>query len=101
MKQKMLGVGIALLLATIQVAPALAAQGGTPGAHGLTGREFGAAVSALATSAPGAVADHVSNGSSGGGVPAAHGMSGRDFGAAVSALAQSAPAAVAEHVSGK
>jgi hypothetical protein len=38
---------------------AVAAPGGTPGVHGVSGSEWGAAVSGLAQSAPGAVADHI------------------------------------------
>lgn len=77
---------------------------GMPALHGLTGREFGAAVSALAQSAPGAVAAHVAGGASEeepegrGGMPALHGLDGRDFGAAVRALARTTPGAVAMHV---
>jgi hypothetical protein len=94
--------------------------GGMPAAHGLTGAEFGAEVSNLAQSAPGAVAEHVAAvkgdveseeeeeeeeeeeaSEMGGGMPAAHGISGEEFGAAVSEMAESAPGAVAEHVKGK
>jgi hypothetical protein len=81
---------------------------GAPQKHGVDGKTFGAAVSGLAQSGPGAVADHVSGGKSGGndssnagGAPAVHGIDGKTFGAAVSGLAQSAPGAVAAHVSGK
>jgi hypothetical protein len=38
---------------------ALAAPGGAPALHGVDGRTFGGAVSGLAQSYPGAVADHV------------------------------------------
>lgn len=77
---------------------------GMPELHGLTGREFGQAVSALARSAPGAVAAHVAGGASEeepegrSGMPALHGLDGKDFGAAVSALARTTPGAVAMHV---
>jgi len=106
---------------------ALAMSGGAPAAHDLTGEEFGAAVSALAQSEPGAVAAHVANkpvvpngnteeteaeeteteeseaeeSEMAGGMPAAHGLTGKEFGAAVSALAQSEPGAVAAHVANK
>jgi hypothetical protein len=53
----------AVVLAVIvlaMAAPAFAAPGGMPAAHGIDGKTFGAAVSALAQSAPGAVATHVS-----------------------------------------
>ncbi len=102
MKKISMSVLLAVMLAVMVFGSALAAPGGTPGAHGVSGKDFGAAVSGLAQSAPGAIAEHVSNsGGNGGGMPAAHGVSGKDFGAAVSGLAQSAPGAVAEHVSGK
>jgi hypothetical protein len=58
----------------------MAAPGGKPAAHGLTGAEFGAAVS---ENAP--IADHASSGAPG--KPVAHGLSGSEFGAAVSAAA--------------
>jgi hypothetical protein len=102
MKKVSMSVVLAVMLAVMVFGSALAAPGGTPGAHGMSGKDFGAAVSGLAQSAPGAIAEHVSNsGGNGGGMPAAHGVSGKDFGAAVSGLAQSAPGAIAEHVSGK
>ena len=98
MKKISMSVVLAVMLAVMVFGSALAAPGGTPGAHGVSGKDFGAAVSGLAQSAPGAIAGHVSNS---GGMPAAHGVSGKDFGAAVSGLAQSAPGAIAGHVSGK
>jgi hypothetical protein len=49
----------ALAVAVI-AGPAMAAPGGAPAAHGLSGHDFGKAVSGLAQSYPGAVADHVS-----------------------------------------
>jgi hypothetical protein len=102
MKKMMLVFVLVLALAIGIMSPVSAAAGGAPGAHGVDGKTFGAAVSGLAQSAPGAVADHVSNGGgNGGGMPAAHGVDGRTFGAVVSALAQSAPGALASHVSGK
>jgi hypothetical protein len=79
---------------------ALAAPGGNPGAHGVDGQTFGAAVSDLAQSSPGALAEHASGGNAGG-MPDAHGVDGQTFGAAVSGLAQSAPGAVGGHASGK
>ena len=100
MKRSLIIMSVVVAVLAIMVVPALAAPGGTPAAHGVDGKDFGAAVSGMAQSAPGAVAAHVSGGASGG-VPAAHGLSGADFGAAVSGLAQSAPGAVAEHVTGK
>jgi hypothetical protein len=52
---------LALVMAiAIGIPAAFAQEGGMPAAHGLSGAEFGAAVSDLATSEPGAVADHVS-----------------------------------------
>ena len=102
MKKISMSVLLAVMMAVMVFGSALAAPGGTPGAHGVDGRTFGSAVSGLAQSAPGAIADHVSNsGGNGGGMPAAHGVDGRTFGSVVSGLAQSAPGAVAEHVSGK
>ena len=93
---------VAVVLAAILVfGTVLAAEGGLPWAHGLSGREFGQAVSDLAKSEPGAVADHVrqnKDGDKGGGMPALHGMTGREFGQAVSELAKSEPGAVADHV---
>jgi hypothetical protein len=89
--------------------------GGMPAAHGLTGEDFGAAVSGLAQTDPEALAEHVSskpdtpNGDPealeadesdmAGGMPAAHGLTGEDFGAAVSGLAQTDPEALVAHVS--
>jgi hypothetical protein len=102
MKKISMSVVLALVVAVMVFGSALAAPGGTPGAHGASGKDFGAAVSGLAQSGPGAIADHVSNsGGNGGGMPAAHGVSGKDFGAAVSGLAQSAPGTIAGHVSGQ
>ncbi|MEJ2244233.1 MAG: hypothetical protein P8X87_06890 [Candidatus Bathyarchaeota archaeon] len=69
------------------------APGGIPLLHGLSGKDFGAAVSELAKT-PGAIAAHVS----GGGMPAAHGVDGATFGGLVSGLAKSEPGAVAEHI---
>ena len=50
---------VAVVMAVVAV-PVLAVPGGAPAAHGLSGADFGAAVSSLAQSAPGAVAAHVS-----------------------------------------
>lgn len=48
------------MMTIMALAPAaLAGEGGKPAAHGLEGREWGNAVSELARSAPGAVADHI------------------------------------------
>ena len=100
MKKTLVVMSIVAVVMAVMAVPVLAAPGGAPAAHGLDGKTFGAAVSGLAQSAPGAVAAHVSGGNSGG-APAAHRLSGAEFGAAVSSLAQSAPGAVAAHVSGK
>jgi hypothetical protein len=100
MKKTLVVMSIVAVVMAVMAVPVLAAPGGAPAAHGVDGKTFGAAVSGLAQSAPGAVAAHVSGGNSGG-APAAHGLSGAEFGAAVSSLAQSAPGAVAAHVSGK
>jgi hypothetical protein len=45
--------------ALVAPAAAMAAPGGTPAVHGVSGAEWGAAVSGLAQSAPGALADHI------------------------------------------
>lgn len=60
MKKITMSVVLAVMMAVMVFGPALAAPGGMPAAHGVSGRDFGAAVSWLAKSAPGAVADHVS-----------------------------------------
>ncbi len=103
---------LASLMSALTITSVFAEKGGMPDAHGVDGKTFGAAVSGLAQSEPGAVAEHVSEGKAGGssnesnsqsnsgGMPAAHGVDGKTFGAAVSDLAQSEPGAVAEHVSG-
>jgi hypothetical protein len=70
---------------------------GMPDVHGVDGRTFGAAVSGLAQSDPGALADHVSGGRAGG-MPALHGVDGQTFGYLVSQLAQTDPLALADHV---
>ena len=88
------------LVMAVMVANVAFAAGGAPAAHGVSGSEFGALVSATAQSAPGALAEHTSGGAAGG-APDAHGMSGKIFGSLVSGLAQSAPGAVAAHVSGR
>jgi hypothetical protein len=49
----------ALAIAVV-AGPAAAAPGGAPAAHGVTGPEFGKAVSGLATLDPAALAAHVS-----------------------------------------
>ena len=57
--KKLLIIAIAAVLC-LALAPALvAAAGGMPGAHGVTGEEFGALVSELAQTEPGAVAAHL------------------------------------------
>ena len=102
MKKSMFAFVMALALLTLPAGMALAAPGGMPAAHGVDGKTFGAVVSGAAQSAPGAIADHVSNaGGNGNGMPAAHGVDGQTFGSAVSGAAQSAPGAIAGHVSGK
>jgi hypothetical protein len=90
MKKLTMGLILALLVSMMVFGAVLAAPGGQPGAHGLDGRDFGAAVSDAAP-----IADHVSN-AGGNGMPAAHGLDGRDFGAAVS---DAAP--IADHVSNR
>ena len=100
MKKLSVSLVLTLVLAVLVANVAFAAPGGAPDAHGVDGRTFGGAVSGLAQSEPGALAEHTSGGMAGG-MPDAHGVDGRTFGAAVSGLAQSAPGAVAGHVSGK
>jgi hypothetical protein len=102
MKKISMSLLLAALMTILVFGTALADSGGTPEAHGVDGKTFGAVVSNAAQSAPGAIADHVSNsGGNGGGMPAAHGVDGKTFGAVVSGLAQSAPGAIADHVSGR
>jgi hypothetical protein len=102
MKKFTISIILAAFVAVFAFGSAFAGTGGAPAAHGVDGKTFGAAVSGLAQSAPGAVAEHVSSsGGNGGGAPALHGVDGRTFGYLVSNLAQSAPGAVAAHVSGK
>jgi hypothetical protein len=61
MKKRMsILLSMAVLALAVMAVPAVAAPGGAPAAHGLSGADFGKAVSGLAQSAPGAVADHVS-----------------------------------------
>ena len=79
MKRLSLSLVLVLALSLMVVGTALADAGGAPGAHGLDGKDFGAAVSGLAQSAPGALAAHTSGGSAGG-APAAHGVDGNFFG---------------------
>ncbi len=90
----------ALVLAMAIASPYAFAQG-TPGAHGLSGAEFGDAVSGKAQTDPGGLAGHVS-GERGGnkGAPGAHGLSGAEFGGAASEAATSSPGAVGGHASG-
>ncbi len=82
-----------LVLVLLLSFSALSFAAGMPAAHGLNGRDFGAAVSSLE---PGAIADHVSMGS-GMGMPALHGVDGRTFGGLVSGLE---PGSIADHVRG-
>jgi hypothetical protein len=93
---------VAIFLVIALAIPSAFAQG-APGAHGLSGAEFGAAASGLAKSSPGAVGEHASGVHGGGnlGKPGAHGLSGAEFGAAASGLAKSSPGAVGEHASGE
>jgi hypothetical protein len=100
MKKLSISLALVLVLAVMVSSIAMAAPGGAPAAHGVSGRDFGAAVSGLAQSAPGALAEHTSGGMAGG-MPDAHGVDGRTFGSAVSTLAQSAPGAVGSHASGR
>lgn len=102
MKKFTLSLILAVFVAVFAFGSAFAGTGGAPAAHGVDGKTFGYLVSGLAQSAPGAVADHVSNaGGNSGGAPALHGVDGKTFGYLVSNLAKSAPGAVAAHVSGK
>jgi hypothetical protein len=84
MLRKVSGLILALALTFVFTGTALAAPGGAPGAHGLSGADWGKAVSGLAQAGMMPYHDR----SNGGGMPAAHGLSGSDWGAAVSALAQ-------------
>lgn len=59
MKRLAMFCATAILAFSVMVLPALAAPGGMPAAHGVDGKTFGKAVSTLAKSCPGAVADHV------------------------------------------
>jgi len=106
MKKTAMVLVLVLALTTVFASAALADNpgNGVPAAHGVDGKTFGQAVSGLAKSYPGAVADHVSSGrgdSMAGGMPAAHGVDGKTFGAAVSGLAKSYPGAVGDHASGR
>ncbi|MHB1454764.1 MAG: hypothetical protein ACYCYM_12540 [Saccharofermentanales bacterium] len=113
MKHAILSIAMAFLL-IFSISASISAAG-MPAAHELPGREFGQAVSELAKSEPGAVADHVlamleeeppveepleeeEPPVEVHGMPALHGLTGREFGKAVSELARSMPGAVAAHV---
>jgi hypothetical protein len=61
MKRIVLVLSMVAMLMAMSVAPAFAARGGMPAAHGLSGAEWGAAVSALAHTASGAVAAHIAS----------------------------------------
>ena len=90
---------VVVAMAAVFTSVASADPGGAPAKHGVDGKTFGELVSALAQSAPGAVAAHVSNaGGNGIGMPALHGVDGKTFGSLVSLLAQSYPGAVADHL---
>jgi hypothetical protein len=92
---------LALVIAAFPMST-VSAKGGAPGVHGVDGQTFGSLVSGAAQSAPGAIAEHVSNSSgNGGGMPSSHGVDGKEFGSWVSGAAQSTPGAIADHVSGK
>jgi hypothetical protein len=95
--KRILFVSILVVAFTVASVSPVFAQG-MPDVHGVDGRTFGAAVSGLAQTDPGALADHVSGGRGGGGMPALHGVDGRTFGSLVSQLAQTNPLALAEHV---
>ena len=102
MKKTMLVLSLSLVLLALPASMALADAGGMPAAHEVDGKTFGSVVSAAAQSAPGAIADHVSNaGGNGKGMPAAHEVDGKTFGSLVSSLAKSEPGAIAGHVNGK
>jgi hypothetical protein len=75
---------------------ALAEGGGKPAAHGLSGSDWGSAVSSAAKE--GGLGGHASGGK-GGGAPAAHGLSGSDWGSAVSSAAKEG--GLGGHASGK
>lgn len=60
MKKFFASVAVTGLLLGATATSAFAAEDGAPGAHGLSGREWGAAVSGLAKSAPGAMGAHAS-----------------------------------------
>ncbi len=64
---------------------AIAGGGGNPAAHGLSGSDWGNAVSGSAKD--GGLGSHASGGK-GGGQPAVHGLSGADWGKAVSGAAK-------------
>ncbi|MHB8961827.1 MAG: hypothetical protein ACYC5K_01570 [Saccharofermentanales bacterium] len=122
MKRTLLLMAISLLL-VFSVSATISAAG-VPAAHELPGREFGQAVKELASSEPGAVAEHVTTiheeineeeppieeppieeppveeppVEEPHGMPALHGLTGREFGKAVSELARSEPGAVAAHI---
>ena len=84
MIRKVTALVMALALTAVFAGSALAAPGGAPAAHELSGSEWGATVSYLATN--GMMPYHERG--NGGGMPAAHGLSGSAWGSAVSGLAQ-------------
>ncbi|MBW8383413.1 MAG: hypothetical protein K0M69_12950 [Youngiibacter sp.] len=97
---KMMAVSI-VLSGVFSTTSVFALAGGAPELHGIPGKEFGEAVSTLAKSEPGDVAEHVAEGQeimSNEGMPATHEMTGKEFGEAVSTLAKSEPGAVAAHI---
>jgi len=60
MKRLVVFMFVAVFTMAIMAVPALAAPGGMPAAHGVDGKTFGGAVSALAQANPAALASHVS-----------------------------------------
>ena len=109
-RKKFMVVAISIAAILLFSVSTFAMSGGMPGAHGLDGDEFGAAVSGLAQTDPAALAEHVGGmkdcmeepeEAKGGGMPAAHGVDGRTFGGLVSDKAQKDPAGLASHVGGR
>lgn len=93
---KTVALSIAIALSAAVAGPAWAEQGGAPAAHGVSGSDWGGAVSSTAQS--GGLGTHASGGK-GGGAPAAHGLSGSAWGGAVSGAAKGG--GIGGHASGK
>ena len=100
---------LTVILSVAFTGAVFAERGGMPEAHGVPGRDFGAAVSELAQEDPAALVEHVTGccpeveiemETESMGLPAAHGVDGRTFGGLVSALAQTDPAALVAHIKG-